>query len=236
MTKWRNVILLPCQLNIAIDGPAGAGKSSVARAVADALGLAYLDTGAMYRAVTWKALQSGRNIHDEDAIRQLAEAIQFEWKRDHDGLTLLVDGNVVPEGVRSEQVTSNVSLVASYEGVRSILRDRQRGLCASKGIVMDGRDIGTVVMPDADLKVFLTADLEERARRRLIEQGRSQDEIHVMMQSMAERDSKDSSRVHSPLKPASDALTVDTTGLSLQRVVDMILGHAQAVCAKELGE
>ncbi len=228
--------LLPCQLNIAVDGPAGAGKSSVARAVADALGLTYLDTGAMYRAVTWKALQSGYDIHDAETMGALAAGTRFEWRQEQTGLTLLVDGDLLHEGIRSESVTANVSLVASYETVRSVLRDRQRKLCTSRGVIMDGRDIGTVVMPGADLKVFLTANLLERAKRRLRELGGSDEELSGLMRSIAERDDKDSSREHSPLRPAPDAVIIDTTELNLQQVVELILRHANAVCAMEQEE
>lgn len=225
--------MLPCQLNIAIDGPAGAGKSSVARAVAQALGLVYLDTGAMYRAITWKALELQVTLTDAIALGRLAASSEFSW-HSHDGVPELhMDGKPLPTAVRSQEVTSQVSLVASYEEVRSELRRKQKALGKGQGVVMDGRDIGTVVMPAAALKIFLTASLEERAKRRLKEQGQDLSLLPQMMQAMAERDHKDASRQHSPLSIAQDATVIDTSGLSLSQVVDLVIWQAQQVCPSE---
>lgn len=225
--------MLPCQLNIAIDGPAGAGKSSVARAVAQALGLVYLDTGAMYRAITWKALELQAPLTDANALGRLAASSEFCW-HGHGGVPELhMDGKPLPSAIRSQEVTSQVSLVASYEEVRSELRQKQRDLGKGPGVVMDGRDIGTVVMPAAALKIFLTASLEERAERRLKEQGQDLSLLPQMMQAMAERDHKDASRQHSPLSIAQDATVIDTSGLSLSQVVDLVIWHAQQVCPSE---
>lgn len=225
--------MLPCQLNIAIDGPAGAGKSTVARAVAHALGLVYLDTGAMYRAITWKALKSQVPLTDAEALGRLAAKTEFCWSGDEGIPELLIDGNALPAAIRFEEVTKQVSLVASYEEVRRELRQKQRTLGKGKGVIMDGRDIGTAVMPSAPLKVFLTASLEERAERRLRELGQDLSQLSQMMQDMAERDRKDSSRQHSPLSIAQDATIIDTTGLSLSQVVDLVIRHAQQVCCNE---
>jgi len=225
--------LLPCQLNIAIDGPAGAGKSSVARAVAQALGLVYLDTGAMYRAITWKALQMGVPLTDVDALSSLAAATDFHWDSENGILELYMDGKPLPAAIRSAEVTQQVSLVASYEQVRKEMRQKQRALGNGNGVVMDGRDIGTAVMPNAPLKIFLTASLEERAERRLRELGQDLSLLPQMMRSLAERDHKDSSREHSPLSIAEDAIIIDTTGLSLSQVVDLVIGHAKRVCFGE---
>ncbi|NLW17654.1 MAG: (d)CMP kinase [Firmicutes bacterium] len=227
--------MLPCQLNIAIDGPAGAGKSSVARAVAQALGIAYLDTGAMYRAITWKALESRVPLTDVDALSKLAENTQFSWGNQEGVRELFMDGKPLPPAIRSPEVTQQGSLVASYEEVRRVLRQKQRALGSGKGVIMDGRDIGTAVMPTAPLKIFLTASLEERAVRRLKELGQDLSLLPQMMQSLAERDHKDSSREHSPLCIAEDAIVIDTTGLSLSQVVDLVIGHARQVCL-DLGE
>lgn len=225
--------MLPCQLNIAIDGPAGAGKSSVARAVAQALGLVYLDTGAMYRAITWKALRLQVPLTDADALGRLAANTEFCWSGNEGISKLLMDGDDLPPAIRSLEVTNQVSLVASYEEVRSVLRQKQRALGKGKGVIMDGRDIGTVVMPNAPLKIFLTASQEERAERRLRELGHDLSLLPQMVHDMAERDRKDSSRQHSPLSIASDATIIDTTGLSLSQVVDLVIWHAQQACSSE---
>lgn len=222
--------MLPCQLNIAIDGPAGAGKSSVARAVAQALRLVYLDTGAMYRAITWKALQLQVPLTDAALLGQLAARTEFCWSGQASVPELYMDGTPLPAAIRSTEVTSQVSLVASFEEVRSELRKKQRDLGKGKGVIMDGRDIGTAVMPSAALKIFLTASLEERAERRLKELGQDSNLLPQLMQAMAERDRKDTSRQHSPLSIAQDATIIDTTGLSLSQVVDLVIRHAQQVC------
>ncbi len=225
--------MLPCQLNIAIDGPAGAGKSSVARAVAQALGLIYLDTGAMYRAITWKALKLQVPLTDANALGELTAGSEFCWGGPNGAPELCMDGEPLPAAIRSQEVTSQVSLVASYEEVRKELRQKQRELGKGRGVVMDGRDIGTVVMPAAALKIFLTASLEERAERRLKELGQDSSLLPQMMQAMARRDHKDASRQHSPLSIAPNATIIDTTGLSLSQVVDLVIWHARQVCLSE---
>lgn len=222
--------MLPCQLNIAIDGPAGAGKSSVACAVAQVLGLVYLDTGAMYRAITWKALELQVPLTDARELGKLAASSKFSWSGGDGIPELYFDGKPLPTTIRSQEVTSQVSLVASYEEVRSELRQKQRMLARGQGVIMDGRDIGTAVMPDAALKIFLTASLEERAKRRLHELGQDLSLLPQMMQAMTERDRKDATRQHSPLCIAQDAIEIDTTGLSFSQVVDLVVWHAQQVC------
>ena len=199
---------------IAIDGPAGSGKSTVARALADALGWSFLDTGAMYRAVTVEALTRGVDIHDERAMGELASSL---------ALTTLprvtVNGRDVEEEIRTESVNVAVSVVAANSLVRRSMVARQREWAAAQpvGTVVEGRDITTVVFPDATLKVYLTATLEERARRR-------EDETE---HSVARRDEVDSTRVASPLRQAPDALVLDTTGRSVQDVVGEIIGCLQ---------
>jgi len=192
---------------IAIDGPAGSGKSTVAQAVARKLGVAYLDTGAMYRSVTHVALQRGVDVTDGDALAGLARELEIEV-----GDRVLVDGDDVSEAIRTPAVNGAVSTVAAHPGFRTELVRRQKAWAAThQGGVMEGRDIGTVVCPDARLKVFLTAGEDERARRR-------NDEADV-----EQRDRLDSTRAVSPLKTADDAVVIDTTELTVDEVVTRIL-------------
>ena len=195
---------------IAIDGPAGAGKSTVARAVADALGFTYLDTGAMYRCI---ALAELRGAEDP-----LACAIGL------DGAVTL-DGEDVGAQIRTAEVSARASEVAARPQVRAALVDRQRELIAAGDYVAEGRDIGTVVAPDAELKVYLTASPQERARRRAAETGA---DAAAVLADLEQRDERDSTREHSPLRAAEDAVEVDTTGLSIDEVVDRIVELARA--------
>ncbi len=209
------------RLTIAIDGPAGAGKSTVARRVAEEMGLLYVDTGAMYRAITWKALQSGIDLSDEQGVAGIARETEIELNPPE----VRVDGIRVTETIRSPEVTQHVSKVAKMAEVRRVLVEKQRRLARDGGVVMDGRDIGTHVLPDADVKVFLTASLEERVRRRhleMIRRGFSSDPDRLY-QEIKQRDEMDENRSHSPLRPAADAVIMDTTGRSIDEVVSMIL-------------
>lgn len=215
----------PKPLNIAIDGPSAAGKSTVAKAVAARLGLRYLDTGAMYRALTCIVLRSGLDPADEDGITALAADLHFELD---ERSQLVLDGEILGEEIRTPAVTANVSLVSSHVRVREAVVAMQQEIALGGGIVMDGRDIGTVVMPQAELKVFLTADAAERARRRWLEMTAkgytlSREEIEA---DIRRRDDFDSSRAASPLRPASDSVILDTTSLSLEQVVDAIIALA----------
>jgi CMP/dCMP kinase len=212
---------------IAIDGPAGAGKSTVARAVAGRLGLLYLDTGAMYRAVTLAALRKDVDVCDEEALEQLTRECTLDIKNcDEDGSNLIfLNGENVSDDIRSPQVSRNVSYVARCPKVRAIMADLQRSFGGRDGVVMDGRDIGTHVMPDAEYKFFLTASLHERARRRLAElvaKGETLD-MDQMTKEIAARDKIDSERECAPLKAAEDAILLDTTHLSAQEVADTIV-------------
>jgi cytidylate kinase len=202
---------------IAIDGPAGAGKSSVARAAAERLGFTYLDTGAMYRAVAYRA-------KDAPDPAEVARAVKLEL-----GDRVRVDGEDVTERIREPWVTEASSRVSADPGVREALVAHQRRLLGEGDWVAEGRDIGTVVMPGAEVKVFLTASPEERARRRAAQLG---SDAAVVLQEQTMRDERDRSREHSPLAPAADAVPVDTTGLSLDEVVDQIV--TLAVEAKEI--
>lgn len=209
------------RLTVAIDGPAGAGKSTVARRVADEMGLLYVDTGAMYRAITWKAFQRGADLSDEQVVAALARETDIVL----DPPEVRVDGVSVTEAIRSPEVTAHVSKVAGMPEVRRVLVEKQRQMAKDGGVVMDGRDIGTHVMPDADVKVFLTASLEERVKRRhleMIRRGYSSDPDRLY-QEIKRRDEMDENRSHSPLKPAADAVMLDTTGRTIDEVVVMIL-------------
>lgn len=198
---------------IAIDGPAGAGKSTVARAVAQAVSLPYLDTGAMYRGVAFAVLRDGVDPADEDCVSGIAETVEVVVEPD--GVT--VDGRVVTRDIRGPEVTSVVSVIATYSRVRTKMRSAQRSwIIAHGGGVVEGRDIGTVVFPDALLKVFLTASPLVRATRRVAQVGGDVDAIAA---SIAERDRIDSTRQDSPLRPADGAVTIDSSGRSVDDVV-----------------
>ena len=202
---------------VAIDGPAGAGKSTVGRAVAERLGLQYLDTGAMYRAVTFAALRRGIDPGDESDVAALAAAIEMTL----DGTAVIVDGVDATVEIRGREVTAAVSAVAANSRVRSELVRRQRAWVAEHGGgVVEGRDIGSVVFPDATLKLYVTASPRVRAERRVAEIGGDVDDVEA---SIIERDRKDSTRADSPLMESSDATVVDTTGSSVDEVVARVL-------------
>ncbi len=199
---------------VAIDGPAGAGKSTVARALARRLGMQYLDTGAMYRAITAVALRRGISTEDEVGVTRLAETFPLEVGLD----VVLADGHDVTTEIRSPEITSLVSVVAAYPAVRAEMRRRQREWGESRGGgVIEGRDIGTVVFPDAVLKVYLTASPRIRASRRVAQNG---GDIDLVERQIIERDRLDSSRADSPLRESSDAVVVDTSDRSIEDVVD----------------
>lgn len=202
---------------IAIDGPAGAGKSTVARRVAVATGLPFLDTGAMYRCVALAAMRNGVDPSDGDAVGHLANRVTIDLSEE--GVSL--DGVDVTDEIRAERVSATVSLIAVHSSVRTAMRDQQRAwVRAREGGVVEGRDISTVVFPDAILKVFLTASPEVRARRRVDQVGGNVDEIAA---AIAERDRIDSTRADSPLRPADDAVVIDSSDLSTDAVVAMIV-------------
>jgi len=222
---------------VAVDGPSGSGKSSVSRGVARALGLRYLDTGAMYRAVTWAVLRDGVPTNAADAVATAAAAARLEWSTHPDESWIHVDGQDVSRAIREQAVTSAVSAVAAEPRVRAQLVALQRGavrdaLAAGQGIVVEGRDIGSVVLPDADLKVWLVADPAVRAARRAAEDaaaGRAvvHDEAHhtaTVQADLARRDAADASRSASPTTQAADAVVVDATYLGLDEVIDVVLG------------
>lgn len=211
---------------VAIDGPAGAGKSTVAKTLAKKLDFIYVDTGAMYRAVTLAALRKGIDLKDHDCLTRLALDVSVALLPDgNGGLKVLLNGEDVSEDIRSQEVSKNVSLVAMVPGVRKRLVELQRAMAARGGVVMEGRDIGTVVLPDAPVKIFLTASHVERAKRRreelaakgnLIDQEQMEKEILI-------RDQIDSTREADPLTQAEDAVIIDSTSFSVKEVVDMIM-------------
>ena len=205
---------------IAIDGPAGAGKSSVARAVAGALGITYLDSGAMYRCAALAGLEQGVNPEDAGGMGALARSLSIELA---DGRVCL-DGRDVTDEIRDPAVTSAASVVSVHREVREAMVERQRALIAAGDYVAEGRDIGTVVSPDAPLKVFLTASEQERARRRATESGEEPEAVLVAQRA---RDDRDRVREHGALRPAEDAIEVDTTGLSLGEVVEQVVAAAR---------
>lgn len=221
---------------IAMDGPAGSGKSSVSRGVAKRLGWRYLDTGAMYRAITWAILDAGVSLDDDAAIARQASLSAVESSTDPEFPAVFIAGRDVSSHIRSTMITQAVSAVSAVPQVRAILLDRQRAavadaLAEGTGIVVEGRDIGTVVLPTADLKIYLTADPTERARRRSAEisgeSGQERDVEHTQ-RTLMERDAKDSSRAIAPLMQADDAIEIDTTAMSLQEVIDLIVGLANS--------
>lgn len=212
-------------VSIAIDGPAGAGKSTVAKMVAKRLGFSYIDTGAMYRAVTLQAMREGINWDDDGALTALAERVNIGLLTGRDGeLQVLLDNVDVTEAIRNQEVNRNVSLVARAPGVRKRLAGLQRVMAVNGGVVMEGRDIGTAVLPQAEYKFFLTASPEERAKRRLkdlLAKGYQLDQQQVIKE-IRERDRIDSEREVDPLKPAPGAIVIDSSLLSAEQVVNVI--------------
>lgn len=204
---------------IAIDGPAGAGKSTVAKLVAEATGLPYLDTGAMYRCVALLSTRMGVDSSNESGVAAIAESIDITFQ----GVQCWMNGEDVSQEIRSAEIASIVSIIAAQSPVRTAMRtQQQRWIQQQGGGVVEGRDIGTVVFPNAELKVFLTASPEERASRRV---GQSGGDLKEIAFNIAERDRIDSERVDSPLRPAGDAVVVDSTGLTITEVVDLIVDH-----------
>lgn len=221
-----NLILRNRKPIVAIDGPAGAGKSTVTKLVAEALGLLYLDTGAMYRAVTWLVLTTGTPLEDETAIAELVSSCHLELAINATSFTLKMNGQDVTSAIRTPEVTAAVSAVSAQPAVRRFMVQQQQRYGGKGGLVAEGRDIGTNVFPDAELKIFLTASIQERSRRRHLElnaQGRGEVSLEQLERDIALRDEKDSTREISPLRKAADAIEIQTDGLSIAEVTRRIV-------------
>lgn len=221
---------------IAIDGPAGAGKSSVAKEFAKKLNMLYIDTGAMYRALTWKALKNDIDLTDNDKLSELLKCSKLDLipTKEKDSLKVFIDNLDITFEIREPLISQNVSLVSSHKDVRELMTTQQRNLAVSKcNVVMDGRDIGTVVFPNADIKIYLTASVEERAKRRLkeqLEKGISGN-LDELIKEISKRDFSDSNREIAPLKAAEDAIKIDTTSMDylavLQKLIDITINYQE---------
>jgi cytidylate kinase len=213
------------KLIIAIDGPVGSGKSTVARLVAELLGYVYLDSGAMYRGVAWKALREHVPLNSEEGLATLARATRIDLLSSDGGFRVLVDGTDVTDQIRSAEVAQGASKVAVIAGVRTVLVAEQRRAGGGGGVVMEGRDIGTVVFPDADLKIFLEASVEVRAERRRLEHVQKGErlEFSEVLEEVRQRDRRDRERAVSPLVRAHDAVLVDNTAMSAEETAQLIV-------------
>lgn len=212
-------------ITIAIDGPAAAGKSTVAKLLAEKLAIVYIDTGAMYRAITLAAIRNDVDMEDESALAKLLQETKISLEQSPDGQLVFLNGENVTDVVRTEQVTNKVSIVAKHGIVRDEMVERQKELADEKSIVMDGRDIGTHVLPNATVKLFLIASVEERAERRHAEnlsKGFPSD-LAQLKQEIEERDKQDMNRAVAPLVKAADAIEIDTTSLTIDEVVNKML-------------
>lgn len=211
---------------IAIDGPSGAGKSTVSQRVAKKLGYLYLDTGAMYRACALKAIQLGMDLDNLGCAEKLAQNLEIELRKNNDQLQVLLDGKEVSREIRTPEMGMNASKISQHLPVRKKLWELQRKMAEKGGIVAEGRDMATVVFPDADFKFYLTASPEVRAKRRyqeLLEKGH-QVNFEEILKEVRNRDEQDSKRKLAPLKKADDAIEIDTSGLNIDQVVDKIIG------------
>ena len=210
---------------MAIDGPASSGKSTVAKIIAKRFGYVYCNTGAMYRSVTWAALENGIDVSDTKQVIDLARRIKITFEPGQPDQRVFVDGHEVTKDIRTEKIAANVSAVAAIPEVRAQMVEQQRQIAQAGGIVMDGRDIGTTVLPDAQVKVFLVASAHERARRRYeenLQKGLATQSLDELEAAIKLRDQKDSTRKVSPLTQAKDAILIDTTSLTIDQVVDEI--------------
>ncbi len=221
-------------LIITIDGPAGSGKSTTAKLVAQKLGYLYIDTGAMYRAMALKTLQQGIDPKDKDVVAELVGKTKIELKQQKDALRVYLDGTDVTAKLRLPEVTKAVTPVCQVSRVRQVLVEQQQRIGLNGGVVMEGRDIGTVVFPQAGLKIFLDASLEERGKRRHSELKAQGVEIspEQLKEQMAQRDREDVDRDQAPLKKAEGAILIDTTGLAIEQQVDKIVNLAKSLSAE----
>ena len=217
------------KIAIAIDGPAGAGKSSISKVVANELGYLYIDTGAMYRGVTWAVLDSNVDVNNQKDVESLLPSLDLTLEPTASACKVFVKGQDVTNLIRQQQINENVSTIASYKGVREYLVERQQAMAAVGGVILDGRDIGSVVLPNAELKIYLTASVDARAKRRWLEvQGTSNEQpLEEIKTNVESRDEMDKNRDESPLVCVEDAIVVDSSNMTFDETVEHILHLVQ---------
>lgn len=217
------------KIAIAIDGPAGAGKSSISKVVANELGYLYIDTGAMYRGVTWAVLDSHVDVKNQKEVEALLPSLDLTLEPTASACKVYVKGQDVTDLIRQQQINENVSTIASYKGVREYLVERQQAMAAIGGVILDGRDIGSVVLPNAELKIYLTASVDARAKRRWLEvQGTSNEQpLEDIKKNVESRDEMDKNRDESPLVCVEDAIVVDSSNMTFDETVKHILHLVQ---------
>ena len=217
------------KIAIAIDGPAGAGKSSISKLVANELGYLYIDTGAMYRGVTWAVLDSHVDVKNQKDVESLLPSLDLTLEPTANACKVFVKGQDVTDLIRQQQINENVSTIASYKGVREYLVERQQAMAAVGGVILDGRDIGSVVLPKAELKIYLTASVDARAKRRWLEvQGTSNEQsLEDIKNNVESRDEMDKNRDESPLVCVEDAIVVDSSNMTFDETVEHILHLVQ---------
>lgn len=217
------------KIAVAVDGPAGAGKSSISKIVAKKLGYLYIDTGAMYRSVTWAVLHNHIDVNNQKAVEALLPELDLTMEASDDSCKVFIAGQDVTDFIRTPQVNSAVSIVASYKGVRQYLVERQRLMAEAGGVILDGRDIGSVVLPNAELKIYLTASVEARAMRRYLEVKGTVNEqtLEDIKDSVMQRDDMDKNRKESPLIQVEDAVLVDSSEMTFDETVEHILHLVQ---------
>ncbi|MGG3520026.1 (d)CMP kinase [Bacillus pseudomycoides] len=222
------------RISIAIDGPAAAGKSTVAKVVAKELSYVYIDTGAMYRTLTYAALEQNVDIENEESLMEVLKNVNIDFQQGENTQLVFLNGKDVSEAIRTPNVTNRVSIVAKHRFVREEMVRRQQVLAEKGGVVMDGRDIGTHVLPNAEVKIFMLASVQERAERRHLENTKKgfASSLEQLKKEIAKRDKLDSEREVSPLKKADDALELDTTSLSIEEVVQKIMDIVSGAFAK----
>lgn len=217
------------KIAVAVDGPAGAGKSSISKIVAKKLGYLYIDTGAMYRSVTWAVLHNHIDVNNQTAVEALLPELDLTMEASDDSCKVFIAGQDVTDFIRTPQVNNAVSIVASYKGVRQYLVERQRLMAEAGGVILDGRDIGSVVLPNAELKIYLTASVEARAMRRYLEVKGTVNEqtLEDIKESVMQRDDMDKNRKESPLIQVEDAVLVDSSEMTFDETVERILHLVQ---------
>ena len=217
------------KIAVAVDGPAGAGKSSISKIVAKKLGYLYIDTGAMYRSVTWAVLHNHIDVNNQKAVEALLPELNLTMEASDDSCKVFIAGQDVTDFIRTPQVNNAVSIVASYKGVRQYLVERQRLMAEAGGVILDGRDIGSVVLPNAELKIYLTASVEARAMRRYLEVKGTVNEqtLEDIKDSVMQRDDMDKNRKESPLIQVEDAVLVDSSEMTFDETVERILHLVQ---------